>query len=536
MKIDHILTSSAGLSPYCLSGVLLLSSTPLLATNKSGVEPMSREERQPNIIVFLVDDMGWQDTSYPFATDTTALNRRYHTPHMERLARQGIAFTSAYASSVSSPSRVSLLTGMNAARHRVTNWTLHRDRSTDIESNTLRFPAWNVNGITQDNSIPHTAEVTSLASILQDHGYHTIHCGKAHWGAIDTPGEDPHHLGFDVNIAGHAAGGLASYYGERRYGHDAEGHAISPMSTPGLESYWDKPIFITEALTREAIKALEHAKGLDQPFFLHMAHYAVHIPIEPDPRYVDQYLAKGISTKEAAYASLIEGMDKSLGDIMDWLESNGLSDNTIILFLSDNGGLSSSSYWREEPLGEQNAPLSSGKGSAYEGGIRIPMLAYKPRSNAQGVRCDIPIIIEDLFPTILDLAGIRNTKTKQTIDGMSFISLLEPSRIHTRAIRKWNKRPLVWNYPNLWGNTGPGIGPTCTILQEGYKLIYYYETGRKELFHIPTDLGEKLNLIDREPKRTQRLSRTLGRYLRSASAQRPTFKSTNQPCPWPDEV
>lgn len=520
----------------CLVGSVLLSCIGGLSAEAKATDTYPRGKAQsglrPNIILFMVDDMGWQDTSYPFASDTTALNRRYHTPNMERLARQGVAFTSAYASSVSSPSRVSLLTGMNAARHRVTNWTLHRDKSSDIESSTLRFPDWHLNGITQTSGIPHTTEVTSLVELLRSRGYHTIHVGKAHWGAIDTPGEDPHHLGFEVNIAGHAAGGLASYLGEQRFGHSPDGKPWSAMSTPHLERYWGQRIFATEALTLEAISALGRARRLGQPFFLHMSHYALHIPIDRDERYVDKYLARGLSSKESAYASLIEGMDKSLGDLMDWLEANNLVENTAILFVSDNGGLSSSAYWRDEPLHTHNAPLNSGKGSAYEGGVRVPMIVSYPAIGTSESRCDVPVIIEDFFPSILELARIHNPRTKQRIDGQSFLPLLKPQA--SRA--KYRERELYWNYPNLWGNVGPGIASTCSILKDGYKLIYYYESGRKELFHLPTDLGERLDLSSKLPTIVDQLSKRLGRYLRSVSAQRPTFRSSGRPCPWPDEV
>lgn len=139
---------------------------------------------RPNIVLFMVDDMGWQDTSLPFWVEKTPLNRRYHTPNMERLASEGMMFTQAYACSVSSPSRVSLMSGMNAARHRVTNWTLEKNTSTDRKSPVLDFPAWNVNGICQVDNIPYTYCITSLPQLLKDAGYHTIHCGKAHWGLL----------------------------------------------------------------------------------------------------------------------------------------------------------------------------------------------------------------------------------------------------------------------------------------------------------------------------------------------------------------
>ena len=146
----------------------------------------------------------------------------------------------------------------------------------------------------------------SFVQYLKDSGYHTIHCGKAHWGAIDTPGENPCHFGFETNIAGHAAGGLATYLSELNYGHDEKGNPTSLMSIPGLEKYWKTGTFVTEALTQEALKALDKAKEYNQPFYLYMAHYAIHIPIDKDMRFYDKYKKKGMSDKEAAYASLIE--------------------------------------------------------------------------------------------------------------------------------------------------------------------------------------------------------------------------------------
>lgn len=488
------------------------------------------ENARPNIILFMVDDMGWQDTSLPFWTEKTPLNARYHTPNMERLATEGMLFTQAYACPVSSPSRVSLLTGMNAARHRVTNWTLHKNTSTDHKSDVLEFPQWNVNGIAQVPDIQHTYEVTSLSQLLKNGGYHTIHCGKAHWGAIDTPGENPHHFGFEVNIAGHAAGGLASYLGELNFGNRTDGTPSPPNAIPDLEHYWGKDIFATEALTLEAIRALDKANRLGQPFFLYMSHYAIHVPIDKDMRFYQKYLNNGLSEKEAGYASLIEGMDKSLGDLMDWLDANNQADNTIVIFMSDNGGLSSETEWRDTPLHIHNAPLNSGKGSMYEGGIREPMIVKWAGKVQPGTRCNDYLIIEDLFPTLLDMAQIADRCTKQPIDGVSFIPMLLGEKTG------YDSRQLVWHFPNLWGNDGPGIGTTSAIRLGNWKLVYYYETGKKELFNIDSDIGEKNDLSSKNPHLVKQLSRKLGKFLRDTDAQRPVFKATGKPCAWPDEV
>ncbi|MBR2475687.1 MAG: sulfatase [Bacteroidaceae bacterium] len=487
------------------------------------------EETQPNIILFLVDDMGWQDTSLPFYTHTTPLNERYHTPNMERLAEMGTKFTQAYASSVSSPSRCSLLTGVNASRHRVTNWTHKIDTPTDEEHSQLSMPLWNVNGIQPEEGIANSFAATSFVQILSQNGSSTIHCGKAHFGATDTPSANPLNYGFDINIAGHAAGGLASYLGVERFGHNSEGSPISGFAIPGMEEYWDKDIFITEALTQEALKALDKVIEKENPFFLYMSHYAVHIPLQADNRFLEKYLQQGLSYPEAAYATMVEGVDKSLGDIMNYLTEKGEIENTIILFMSDNGGYSLQG--RTPPLHTHNQPLRSGKGSAYEGGIREPMILYWKGVTKPNTTIEESIIIEDFFPSILEMANIEDYNTIQNIDGISFIPLLKDKRIKSK------KRSLIWNMPNNWisgNNKEAGIGPTCTIRRGDYKLIYWYEDGTKELYNIRTDIGETKNLVKKYPLRTKRLSKYLSNELRKYNAQRPSFRSTGELCPWPD--
>ncbi|MEG2066151.1 MAG: sulfatase [Tannerellaceae bacterium] len=484
---------------------------------------------RPNIVLFLVDDMGWQDTSVPFASDTTPFNRIYQTPNMEHLAAHGVKFTNAYASSVSSPSRVSLFTGMNAARHRVTNWTLEYNKSVDGRSDRLTYPEWNINGMSPTPGVEHTCLATPLPQMLHDGGYYTIHCGKAHFGAISTPAANPLNLGFDVNIAGHAAGGLASYLGEENYGNRTDGKPSSLFAVPGLEKYHGTDVFVTEALTREAVLALD-ARPKEKPFFLYMSHYAVHIPINRDKRFYDKYAARGMDPREAAYAALVEGMDKSLGDLMDYLDKNHLTENTIIVFMSDNGGLSAQNS-RGGELNTHNLPLKSGKGSAYEGGIREPMIVCWPGVTKPATVCKDYLLIEDFYPTLLEMAGVRMSTLPQVVDGRSFVPLLTG-----KGKNPAKGRALIWNFPNNWGPTGPGIGATCTIRKGDWKLIYYYESGVKELFNLSRDLGENQNLASAKPAKVKKLSRELGTYLRSVGGQRPAFKATGQPAPWPDEV
>ncbi|MFO1492344.1 MAG: sulfatase-like hydrolase/transferase [Kiritimatiellia bacterium] len=342
----------------------------------------------PNIVFFLVDDMGWQDTSVPFHTSPTALNQRYRTPNMEKLAAEGVKFTQAYASSLCSPSRVSALTGMNAARHNVTNWTLRKNTSPDSPDKVVQPPAWNMNGVCMEDAVERTMKVTPLPFLLREAGYRTIHAGKAHFGAKDTPGENPLNLGFDVNIAGHAAGGPGSYWGQKNYS-AAWRSPERIWDVPGLEKYHGTDTYLTEAITLESIAAVEKAVADKKPFYLYLAHYAVHAPFEKDPRFYQKYKDAGLNEHDAVYASMIEGMDKSLGDVMAALKRLGVDDNTVVLFLSDNGSPQENT---------RNLPLRGHKIQPYEGGIRVPMLARVPGLTKAGSVCASPVIIEDFFP------------------------------------------------------------------------------------------------------------------------------------------
>ncbi|MDE6322961.1 MAG: sulfatase [Paramuribaculum sp.] len=502
----------------------------LICLGVSTVSATAADPR-PDIILFLVDDMGWQDTSVSFADSKTGYNNAYHTPNMERLAAKGVKFTQAYACAISSPSRCSLLTGANNARHRVTNWTLRRDQSTDLHREGIILPQWNINGISPVAGTPMTYVGDSFVERLRRAGYHTIHVGKAHFGAMGTPGEYPQAWGFETNIAGHAAGGLATYLSELNYGHDSDGHPVSPMAVPGLEKYWGSGTFVTEALTREALHTLDSVGTSGHPYFLYMSHYAVHIPIDRDPRYYDKYIARGLTPKEAAYASLIEGMDKSLGDIMDWVESNGRPDNTVIIFMSDNGGLATQPEWRDGEPYTQNSPLRCGKGSLLEGGIREPMIVCWPGVADPGTSTDGIVMIEDFFPSILEMAGVAWTEDPaRPVDGISFVPLLRT------GLQAPSERDLIWNFPNVWGNDGPGINLATAIRRGPWKMIYHYDTGEKELYNIPDDISELNDLSAQKPEIVKDLSERLGRQLRAVSADRPSFESTGNPCPWPDET
>jgi arylsulfatase A-like enzyme len=346
-------------------------------------------------------------------------------------------------------------------------------------------------------------------------------------GAMDTQGADPLNLGFDINIAGHAAGGLGSFLGTRNFGNHKKGGYTPPWGVPFMESYHGEDIFLTEALTLEAIKALDSARLSGKPFFLHMSHYAVHIPIEKDIRFYQKYKDKGMCETEAAYASMLEGMDKSLGDIMDYLEKNNLEENTIILFISDNGGLSAVARGGEPHT--HNLPLQSGKGSAYEGGIRVPMLVKWSGIVKPGSQTEAMVIVEDFFPTILEMTSFENYNVIQEVDGISFTSVLRGND------DDFVNRKLVWHYPNNWGPSGPGIGATSTLRKGDWKLIYWYAEQRFELYNLAEDIGEQNNLAAQMPDKVSQLAVSLGSFLRDVNAMRPSFKSNGQLAPWPDE-
>ena len=520
-KHNHLMTTNMNQLTISLLGAAVATATIASAA----------PAKRPNILLFMVDDMGWQDTSLPFGPDTTHYNRMFHTPNMERLSASGMKFTQAYACPISSPSRCSLITGINAARHRVTNWTLHRDRTNDEGAalDTMAPPSWNFNGIQRVSGIPNSYAGPSFVQELKDNGYHTIHIGKAHFGALDTPGEDPHHWGFEVNVAGSAAGGLATYLSERNYGHDANGRPVSPFAVPDLRDYWGSGTFATEALTQEAIKRLDQAKKYGQPWFMYMAHYAVHVPIDRDPRFYQKYIDAGLKPKDAAYASLVEGMDKSLGDLLDWVERSGEADNTIVIFMSDNGGLAAAPNWRDGTIHTQNAPLRSGKGSLLEGGIREPMIVRWPGHTPSGSVQPRYVMIEDFYPSILEMAGIKNSDHYgHKIDGKSFVPLIngtgDPSK----------NREIVWNFPNVWGLSGPGIDLSCALRYNNWKLIYNYATEQSELYDIDADLTESHNLAAERPDILRMMQRRLGRALRAMDAQRPTHRTDGRLAPWPD--
>lgn len=503
------------------------------------------QNQQPNIIVFLVDDMGAMDTSVPFIVDNQGnpmpqpLNSWYRTPNMEKLANQGVRFSSFYAQSVSSPSRTSLMTGQNAAHHRTTNWINAESNNRD------KFGPhdWNWKGLTkQDCTYPR---------LLQKAGYKTIHVGKAHFGCDYSEGKDPHNIGFDVNIAGSSIGHPGSYLGEDGYGHIKGQKA---RAVPDLEKYHNTSTFLSEALTIEACNEIEKAVKDEQPFYLNMAHYAVHAPFMTDKRFIDNYsdtsklmkfmecfdentrdangeLAKNrkINIKRAkAFATLIEGMDKSLGDILTKLDEVGVAENTLIFFLGDNGG--------DAPLGGDIdygscAPLKGKKGAAYEGGVRVPcIIAWAKNSNNSQIQEDFPIAknaiqnqigtVMDFYPTILDVANIEIPQNLD-LDGSSLRKLLSGKS------DKKHRDDFLMHFPHQHRSS------YFTYYRKGdWKLIYFYNPQNPtkpsvELYNLKDDPFEKTDLAKENKKMVKKLYKLMTKRLEKESALYPEDKDGN---------
>lgn len=252
-----------------------------------------------------------------------------------------------------------------------------------------------------------------------------------------------------------------------------------------------------------------------------MSHNAVHAPFGTDKRFYQKYMDKGLPHKEAQYAALVEGMDKSLGDLMDYVDRKGIADHTVIIFMSDNGGYTIG-------RADKNAPLSEGKGSLKEGGIREPMIVYYPNVTSPSTMNDTPVIIEDFFPTLLEIAGVHDYQTPQQIDGQSFMAQMKGQTGE-------KERALFFHYPNNWGERIQTIGaPQSAVVKGDWKLIHYYETGSSCLYNLNDDISEQHDLSACYPDKVKELAKVLSDYLRAQHATMPILKTTGKFVPYPD--
>ena len=466
---------------------------------------------KPNIVFFLVDDMGVMDTSLPLLSDKDGkavvhpLNKFYKTPAMEKLAAQGTSFTHFYANSVCSPTRASIMTGQNSARHRVTQFISPEKKNAGPKG-------WQWEGLTSKH--------ITLPGELKKNGYKTIFCGKAHFAPIGKEGEDPLTLGFDVNIAGCAFGRPSSYYGKDGYGN--LNPKMKKRAVPGLKQYHNTDTFLTEALTLEVNKEITKAVEEKKPFFTYMSHYAVHAPFNSDPRFAGNYTSSGKSKNAQAFATLIEGMDKSLNDMMLHLEKLDVAENTIILFVGDNGS--------DAPLGPVHgyssaAPLRGKKGTHYEGGMRVPFIAawakkadnelQKAYPIKQGLIHDEFATVCDIFPTILKMAQAPLPEN-HAVDGLDIAGFFA-------GTKGFHNQKFLMHFPH-----GHRSSYFTTYYNKKNKLTFHYNKKgdeRYELFDLDKDPYEKNNIAKSSPELLQSMLKEMNSELKKADALYHTTKS-----------
>ncbi len=477
----------------------------------------SKAQDKPNILLFLVDDMGLMDTSLPFVTDAKGkavsypLNSYYKTPHMEALAETGIRFTNFYAHSVCSPSRATILTGQNSARHKTTTWINPLKNNRGAQGPT----DWNWKGL-------HKKSVT-LPRLLQQNGYTTVHIGKAHFGPFTSEGADPINLGFDVNIGGSAIGRPGSYLGTEGFGH-IKGDKV--RAVPGLEKYHGKDIFLTEAMTLEAKNEIDKAHKAGTPFFLHMSHYAVHAPFYSDPRFAATYKNSGKSKKVQAFATLIEGIDKSLGDLLAHLKEVGIAENTLLVFLGDNGS--------DAPLPIKKnyssaAPFKGKKGNHWEGGMRVPFIASWAAVQSQNplqkrltitsnsIQTQIASI-EDLFPTLCNISGTKIPKDY----------VLDGSDLEIQLLGKVNAKRKT-SFLNHFPHGKHRSSYFTSLVSDGWKIIYHYPTKKPEqyeLYDLEEDPFERENLAASNPEKLKEMLVLVQEELQEKKALYPEKERT----------
>ncbi|MBN1908980.1 MAG: sulfatase [Pirellulales bacterium] len=472
----------------------------LLAVCLTGLPTEAAPKR--NFVFILVDDLGWTDLGCYGSTF-------YETTNVDRLAASGMRFTNAYAASpVCSPTRASILTGKYPARLGIDSVIDHQGKYNpeNWRRRTLMLPARTRDRMPLD-------EVT-VAESLKQAGYATCFAGKWHLG---PKGAWPEDQGFDINKGGWDLGG--PFRGKRYF---------SPYGNPCLK---DGPPgeHLPDRLASETIRFIEQHR--DGPFLAYLSFYSVHTPLMARADLKQKYEAKRETVRHdgprwgkerqrkvrlvqdnTVYAGMVQAMDEAVGRVLDTLKRLGIEDNTVVFFMSDNGGLSTS-----EGHPTSNIPLRAGKGWLYEGGIREPMIIRWPGVTAPGSTCDVPVMSTDFYPTILATASLP-PRPKQHVDGQSLVPLLEGGTLKRDA--------LYWHFPHYMNQGG---APCGAIRQGDWKLIEWFEDGRLELFNLADDLGETTNLATQEPELRDQLHRKLKTWRNSLDARMPTFRKADDP-------
>ncbi len=458
--------------------VIVIVSDPVLAGTASG--------KNWNLVFILADDLGWSDLQC-YGSDL------HETPHLDQLAARSVRFTNAYAASpVCTPTRASILTGKHPARLHMTIWresAAQRGRRKLLEPITL-------------GDLP--LEELTLAEVLQRAGYFTAHVGKWHLGSAAFYPQ-PH--GFNMNVGGTLWGAPQSffypfrgdqYYSDWRYVPDLE---------PGRAGD-----YLTDRLTDRAMEIIDEVA--DRPFYLNLWYHSVHTPIEGKPELVEKFRAKASSSHNHVnpdYAAMVASLDENVGRVLQKIQDKGLAERTIVVFFSDNGGFVNQCKLQPGIPVTNNAPLRSGKGSLYEGGVRVPLMIYWPGTTPRGAICDVPVISCDLLPTLLKMMEI-NATLPPSIDGIDLTPLLKD------PVGRLNRDTLYFHYPHYY----PTTTPVSAVREGNWKLLEYDEDQRVELYDLANDLGEQHNLASMQNEVVRRLREKLHAWQDRVDAQHPS--------------
>ena len=475
MKLHSALLLLGAILSGCGSRSVEVTSEQSLTPNQIAAKIEAAKARQPNIIMIVVDDLGWADVGYNQTTDL------FETPTIDKLATQSMRFDQAYAGAANcAPSRAVLMSGQYGPRTGV--YTVSPSARGNAKTRKL-VPIKNTRGLTHG--------IVTLGETLKSAGYATGSFGKWHLGP------DPDTQGFDVNVGGSHQGMTLRYF--------------SPYNLPNIED-GPKGEYLTNRLTAEVIDWVKASK--DSPFFAYIPYYTVHTPFQAPADKIQKYLDKGITNKgQATYAAMVELMDTNVGRILATLEEQNLAENTLVIFTSDNGGYRMSSF--------PNA-LRAGKGSYYEGGLRVPLLMRWPNKITPGLN-ETPVVNADFYPTLMNLA--QAPKPDQVLDGQDLSAVL----LADQTIRS---RDLFWHFPvYLQAHHAPTdqgqdplfrTRPGSSILSGDWKLIHYFENNEFELYNIENDLSEKVNLAAKMPAKVQELKAKLDAWRVETGADIPT--------------
>jgi arylsulfatase A-like enzyme len=437
----------------------------------------------PNIIIMLIDDMGWKDAGFMGST-------YYETPNMDRLAASGMIFQNAYANPNCAPTRASLMTGLYTPRHGI--FTVGTSERGAAHLRKLIPPV---------NQTILGVEHTTIAEMLKQSDYVCGHVGKWHLGNGAVTG--PEGRGFDLNVAGCNKGLPPSYF--------------SPYKIPTLPDGPDNE-YLTDRLTDEAVRFIEDNR--EKPFFLYFAHYAVHTPLQAKEELVEKYRKKEGSNGQnhPIYAAMVDSTDQSVGRVLDKLKELAILDNTVIILLSDNGGIGG--YLATGVIAKEHtsqAPLRGGKGMLYEGGIRVPMIVSWPSVIPAGTESDVPVSVIDLFPTIQEMAGNRDFPSER-LDGESLMPLLN-------GTGKLRRETIFWHFPTYLHGTEGTYSFRCkmgsALRHNEWKLIECLEDNSVELYNLETDIGEQHNLAAEMLEKTRELHQLLISWRESVNAPMP---------------